>query len=56
MRIGQDHKGRMSLVGYFIALPLALLEPRGAILLYLVIAAAWLVPDQRIERRLTESP
>ena len=56
MRIGRDHKGWVSVVGYFIAIPLAFLEPRGAILLYLVFAAAWLVPDQRIERRLTESP
>lgn len=53
--IGRDRKGSLSLVGYFAAIPLAVVQPLGAILLYLLIAAAWLVPDQRIERQLTES-
>ena len=53
--VGRDWKGSLSLVGYFTAIPLAFVQPLGAILLYLVIAAAWLVPDQRIERRLTGS-
>lgn len=55
LAIGRDRKGTWSIVGYLLAIPLALLQPLAAILLYLVIAAAWLVPDQRIERRLTAS-
>lgn len=53
--VGRDWKGGLSLAGYFVAMSLAFIEPLGAILLYLIIAAAWLVPDQRIERQLTES-
>ena len=53
--VGRDWKGWLSLAGYLVAMALAFIEPLGAILLYLAIAAAWLVPDQRIERRLTGS-
>ena len=51
--IGGDRKGKLSLTGYVVAIPLAFVAPWIAILLYLVIAAVWLVPDRRIERRLT---
>ncbi len=53
---GRDWTRWLSLPGYFVAISLAFIEPLGAILLYLIIAAAWLVPDQRIEQQLTESP
>jgi uncharacterized membrane protein len=51
--LGRDRKGRLSLLGYFIAIPLAFVEPVAAILLYVAIAALWLVPDRRIERGLS---
>jgi uncharacterized membrane protein len=51
--LGRDRKGRVSLLGYFIAVPLAFVAPVAAILLYVGISALWLVPDRRIERGLS---
>ncbi len=53
--VGRDWKGRLSTVGYFVALPLAFAERWVSIALYIGIAMMWLVPDRRIERRLTET-
>ncbi len=53
--VGRDRKGWLSLFGYFSATALAFIEPLAAIGLYVAISAAWLVPDQRIERRLIGS-
>ena len=50
--LGRDRKGRLSLIGYFVGTPLAFVEPLVAIAIYVVIAAVWLVPDRRIERRI----
>jgi TMEM175 potassium channel family protein len=46
---GNDRKGKLSVVLYLAAIPLALVWPWGAILLYVSVAVMWLVPDQRIE-------
>ena len=46
---GNDRKGKLSVVLYLAAIPLALVWPWGAILLYVTVAVMWLVPDQRIE-------
>jgi uncharacterized membrane protein len=51
--LGRDRKGSLSLVGYGVATPLAFLEPRLAIAIYVIIACVWLIPDRRIERWLT---
>ena len=53
--LGRDRKGMWSIIGYVLAMIAAFLEPLVAIGIYVAIAAAWLIPDQRIERRLTES-
>ena len=53
--LGRDWKGRLSLIGYFVAVPLAFPAPRLAIIVYVVIACVWLIPDRRIERRLTDT-
>jgi uncharacterized membrane protein len=46
---GNDRKGKLSVVLYLAAIPLALVWPWAAILLYVTVAVMWLVPDQRIE-------
>ena len=48
--IGSDLKGKLSVVLYAVAIPVALVAPFAALALYGVVAAIWLVPDRRIER------
>ena len=49
--IGNDRKGKLSLLCYLIAIPSALLfSPALAHGLYVLVALMWLVPDRRIER------
>ena len=47
--LGNDFKGKMSLILYFLAIPLAFVRPWIAILMYVTVAVMWLVPDTRIE-------
>ena len=47
--VGRDLKGKLSLALYVIAVPLAFVRPWSAIVLYIATAAAWFVPDRRIE-------
>ena len=46
-----DVKGKMSILGYAAAIPLAFVDRRISIALYVAVAATWLVPDRRIESR-----
>jgi uncharacterized membrane protein len=48
--VGRDFKGKISPLFYLAGIPLAFYEPRLSCLLYVVVAAMWLVPDKRIER------
>jgi uncharacterized membrane protein len=48
--MGRDLKGKVSVVIYFIAVPLALARPWIACALYVLVAIMWLVPDRRIEK------
>jgi uncharacterized membrane protein len=50
--IGADIKGKVSLVIYATAIPLAFVNRWLAIALYALVALIWLVPDRRIEARL----
>ena len=50
--LGRDVKGKVSVVVYLVAVPLALVLPAVACGLYVVVAVMWLVPDRRIERTL----
>jgi uncharacterized membrane protein len=52
--IGRDWKGKLSLVLYLTAIPLALLSPWIANGLYVFVALLWLIPDLRIERVLNK--
>ena len=50
--LGDDRKGKVSVLLYVVSIPLAFLEPTISDLLYATVAAIWLVPDRRIEQRL----
>ncbi|HKP29703.1 MAG TPA: TMEM175 family protein [Gemmatimonadales bacterium] len=51
--VGIDFKGVMSMVAYSLAILLAFVSPWISIALYVAVALAWLVPDRRIEARLS---
>ncbi|MES1165212.1 MAG: TMEM175 family protein [Verrucomicrobiota bacterium] len=47
--VGRDRKGKASAVGYTLAIPLAFVDVRISIAIYVLFAAIWLIPDRRIE-------
>ena len=47
--IGSDRKGRLSLLCYAVAIPLAFVDTWLSDILYVAVALIWLVPDRRIE-------
>ena len=49
--VGGNLKERLSTIGYLVAIGLAFVDPWISIAIYVLIAAAWLVPDPRIERQ-----
>ena len=52
--LGRDWKGKISVVIYAIAIPLAFWSQWLAIALYIVVAVIWFVPDRRMERVLKD--
>jgi uncharacterized membrane protein len=48
--LGNDFKGKISVVIYAIAIPIAFLNSLIAAALYIVVALIWLVPDKRFEK------
>ena len=52
--LGSDFKGKISMVIYLVAIPLALLKWWLACALYILVSIMWLVPDRRIERNLIQ--
>jgi uncharacterized membrane protein len=50
--VGAEWKEFGSMTGYAIATALAFVSPYASVAIYVVIAAAWFVPDRRIESRL----
>ncbi len=48
--VGSDMKGKLSLLFYALAIPLAFVSPWVAGSLYVAVAIMWLIPDRRIER------
>ena len=42
-------KGRITLISYVAALPMAFVSPFAAIVIYLIVALMWLIPDKRFE-------
>ncbi|MFN6469823.1 MAG: TMEM175 family protein [Nostoc sp. SerVER01] len=51
--VGKDFKGKVSVVIYAAAIPLAFLNSWLACALYILVAVMWLIPDRRIEKTLT---
>jgi uncharacterized membrane protein len=50
--VGGDRKGKLSMVLYLSAIPLAFVDPWIADAIYATVALIWLVPDKRIESRM----
>ncbi|MFN2529976.1 MAG: TMEM175 family protein [Pyrinomonadaceae bacterium] len=50
LAIGNDFKGKLSVVIYAVAIPLAFFRSWAAFILYVLNAVIWLAPDRRIER------
>jgi uncharacterized membrane protein len=48
--LGSDAKGKMSVVIYLVAIPIAFVNAWVAAAIYVAVALIWLVPDRRIER------
>jgi uncharacterized membrane protein len=52
--LGRDYKGKVSLVCYAVAIPLAFVNAGLACALYVLVAVIWLIPDRRIEKTLIQ--
>ena len=50
--IGKDKKGKISLLLYVLAIPLACYLPQLSLMLFVAVAIMWIIPDRRIEHRL----
>ncbi|HEY8239505.1 MAG TPA: TMEM175 family protein [Candidatus Limnocylindrales bacterium] len=50
--LANDRKGRISPYIYAAAIPIAFFAPYASFALYVFVAAMWIVPDPRIERRI----
>jgi uncharacterized membrane protein len=51
--VGKDWKGKISLLCYLAAIPLAFVNQWIADALYIAVAAIWFIPDKRIESRIS---
>lgn len=49
--VGNDLKGKLSAAMYAVATPLAFFAPKVSLGIYVLVAAAWFIPDRRIENR-----
>ena len=52
LAIGNDWKGIISVVIYFIGICLCFVHPWLGVLLYMLVTAIWFIPDKRIEKNL----
>ena len=52
--LGSDFKGKVSVVIYLVAIPLAFVGALLACILYVLVAVIWLIPDRRIEKTLAQ--
>ena len=48
--VGSDVKGKISVVIYAVAIPIAFVAPGVSFALYVLVAVIWFIPDRRIER------
>jgi len=52
--LGRDFKGKVSVLFYVVAVPMAFVNRWVAGALYIVVAMIWFIPDRRIENRLAK--
>ncbi|NMB89669.1 MAG: DUF1211 domain-containing protein [Chloroflexi bacterium] len=52
--MGTNFKGKVSVIVYLTAIPVAFIAPLFSCLLYASIAVLWIIPDRRIERILQQ--
>ena len=52
--LGADFKGKISMVIYLVAIPLAFVRSWLACAFYVLVAVIWLVPDRRIEKTIAQ--
>jgi uncharacterized membrane protein len=52
--LGRDFKGKVSMVIYLVAIPLAFVKSWLACAVYVLVAVMWLVPDRRIEKTIVK--
>ena len=52
--VGKDMKGKLSMALYALAIPLAFVHQLISDGLYVLVALMWLIPDRRIESKLSE--
>jgi uncharacterized membrane protein len=53
--VEKDVKGKISLVCYILAVPLAFVSPWISGLLYTTVALIWIIPDPRIEKQINNN-
>jgi uncharacterized membrane protein len=53
--VGRDRKGKISVLLYALAIPLAALNPWPPVAIYVGVALLWLIPDTRVERALAQA-
>jgi len=51
--LGSDFKGKISMLFYVLGISLAFWRPWIACANYVLVAAMWLIPDRRIERKIS---
>jgi uncharacterized membrane protein len=52
--LGRDYKGILSLLIYLVAIVLAFVNPQFSLALYVLVALIWLIPDRRIEKKVSK--
>ena len=53
--VEKDKKGKISLICYILAIPLAFVSPWISGLLYTTVALIWIIPDARIEKQINKN-
>ena len=51
--LGSDFKGKISMAIYAVGIALSFLSPWIGLAIYVAVAVMWLIPDRRIERKIT---
>ena len=52
--VGNDLKGKISVVAYVAAIPLAFVNEHISHVIYALVAMMWFIPDRRIERKINQ--